>query len=236
MNNGQIPGGNNGSQGYPTTASQAAPSQTVPSPTNKEIPYDYVAVFKLQGVPGNRVEDVINISVDGAFIATAVGYSFIPARFPRQPIPTQPAIGGAIPAPAPPIPNKLVDWIFTNAINPQGLDPRQFISDLASCLLRSQCAIDFRYSIIDSGTGRELQNRPIHNISGLGEPSGERPFRPFARPVLFQPRSTIRIVVEEISDGVLFGYPDPGTHQRVTSELNIVLHGYKLLGYGTGMP
>jgi hypothetical protein len=232
MNLGQPPGGN-GNQTYPATAA----SQPVPAATSKEIPYDYVAVFKLQGLAGNRVEDVINISVDGAFIATAVGYSFIPARFPRQAIPTQAAANGAtIFAAAPSTRNALAEWIFANAINSQVLDPRQYFADLASCLARSLCHIDFRYSIIDSGTGRELQNRPIHNIAGLGEPNGERPFRPFARPVLFQPRSTIRIIVEEISTGVLFGYEDPATRQRITSELNIVLHGYKLLGYGTGAP
>ena len=230
INFGQTPGGN-GNQAFPvTTATQAASAST-----GKEIPYDYVAVFKLIGVPGNRVEDVINISIDGAFIATAVGYSFIPARFPRETIPTQTAPNGAILfTAAPQIPNTMVRWIFANAINSQVLDPRLYFADLANCLARNQCHVDFRYSIIDSATGRELQNRPIHNIAGLGEPNGERPFRPFAKPVLFQPRSTIRIVVEEISEGVLFGYEDPNTRQRITSELNIVLHGYKLLGYGTG--
>jgi hypothetical protein len=86
-------------------------------------------------------------------------------------------------------------------------------------------AIDFKYSIVDSGSGRELQNRPIHNIAGLGEPSGIRPFRPLAKPMLFMPRSTIRIEVEEISDG-----PD-----YTGAELFLVLHGYKMLGYGTGL-
>ncbi|HSL03317.1 MAG TPA: hypothetical protein VK901_07245, partial [Nitrospiraceae bacterium] len=85
-------------------------------------------------------------------------------------------------------------------------------------------AIDFKYSIVDSGTGRELQNRPIHNIAGLGEPSGERPFRALAKPMLFMPRSTVRFEVEEITnDGTTEG-----------AELYIVLHGYKMLGYGMG--
>ena len=85
-------------------------------------------------------------------------------------------------------------------------------------------AIDFKYSIVDSGTGRELQNRPIPNIAGLGEPNGERPFRALAKPMLFMPRSTIRFEVEEITDN--------GT--TTAAELFIVLHGYKMLGYGTG--
>jgi hypothetical protein len=145
------------------------------APTSKEIPYDYVARFVLTGVPGNRVQDVISISVEGAFVAVTVGYSFIPASL--QSVPSSPS---------------------------------------------NDRAIDFLYSIVDSGSGRELQNRPIHNIAGLGEPNGERPFRPFAKPMLFMPRSTIRIEVEEAS--------------AVAAELFIVLHGYKMLGYGTGLP
>jgi hypothetical protein len=132
-----------------------------------------VARFILTGVPGNRVQDVISISVEGAFVAVTVGYSFIPTSL-------------------------------------QSVPPS------------NDRAIDFLYSIVDSGSGRELQNRPIHNIAGLGEPNGERPFRPFAKPMLFMPRSTIRIEVEEAS--------------AVAAELFIVLHGYKMLGYGTGLP
>ena len=63
------------------------------APTTKEIPYDYVAKFTLQGKRGNRVQDVINISVEGAFVAVAIGYSFIPARSPEsEPIPVTPVV------------------------------------------------------------------------------------------------------------------------------------------------
>ena len=69
-----------------------------------------------------------------------------------------------------------------------------------------------------------MQNRAIHNIAGLGEPNGERPFRALAKPMVFMPRSTVRIEVEEITeDGIIAG-----------AELFIVLHGYKMLGYGMG--
>jgi hypothetical protein len=78
--------------------------------------------------------------------------------------------------------------------------------------------ISFLYSIDVVSTGRELQNKPIHNIAGLGIANGDRPFRPFARPVAFEPRSVIRIQIEELSTL-------PGT-------LYIVLQGYKLLGTG----
>jgi hypothetical protein len=216
MNFGQTPDGNGG-RAYPVA--NAGP--TTPASTSKEIPYDHVAVFKLQGIPGNRVEDVINISVDGAFVATAVGYSFIPAQLPL-----------VAPQGTSPIPRQFLAF-FSAVVDEKILDSREFLGDLLNCWARNLCHVDFRYNIIDSGTGRELQNRPIHNIAGLGEPNGERPFRPFAKPVLFQPRSTIRIVVEEMSKGKLFGYENTNG-QRVQSELNIVLHGYKILGYGNG--
>ena len=146
--------------------------------TTKEIPYDYVAKFTLKGERGSRVQDVINISIEGAFVAVTIGYSFIP--------------------------------------------PEKVIIEGTSFNSR---AIDFKYSIVDSGSGRELQNRPIHNIAGLGEATGRRPFRSLAKPMLFMPRSTIRIEVEEITVGA-----------TKDAELFIVLHGYKILGYGTGLP
>jgi hypothetical protein len=76
----------------------------------------------------------------------------------------------------------------------------------------------FRYSIDVVSTGRELQNREIHNIAGLGIANGDRPFRPFAKPMMFEPRSSIRIRITEISG-------PPGT-------LFVVLQGYKILGTG----
>jgi len=57
----------------------------------------------------------------------------------------------------------------------------------------------------------------------VGMHTGERPFRPLAKPMHFQPRSTIRLEVEEISVGPLYQ----------GAELFIVFHGFKILGYGT---
>jgi hypothetical protein len=151
------------------SASDSMPPPTA-APTTKEISYDYVARFVLTGNSGNRVQDVINISTEGAFVAVTIGYSFIP---------------------------------------------------VSRTAVRS---IDFKYSVVDSGTGRELQNRPIHNIAGLGDANGLRPFRVLAKPMLFMPRSTVRIEVEEITND--------GTTDN--AELFIVLHGYKILGYGMG--
>lgn len=223
--------GQNGGRAQPAVEPVVPPAGAL---GNKEIPYDYVAEFKLEGRPGNRVQDVINISVDGAFMAVAIGYSFIPAKFPPDPAPGTPSPNVFN------LPSNLArtpTFLVSNLLLAITSDPRE----LVKCLVRQMCGIDFKYSIIDSATGRELQNTPIHNIAGLGEPHGERPFRPFAKPILFMPRSTIRIEIIEISAGSLntdysiYGY-NKQSGERVTSELQIVLHGYKMLGYGTGMP
>ena len=195
-------------QVLPRSASESMLPPTT-APTTKEIPYDYVAKFKLKGEAGNRVPDVINISVEGSFVAVAIGYSFIPPKLPPSN-----EVEGLL--------KTMMDAKVVNAILSLGKDPRM----LTQCLLVRLCGIDFKYSIVDSGTGRELQNRPIHNIAGLGEATGERPFRPLAKPMLFMPRSTIRIEIEELSEGPLYA----------DAELQIVLHGYKILGYGTGQP
>jgi hypothetical protein len=80
--------------------------------------------------------------------------------------------------------------------------------------LNQPAAVSFRYSIYDGGRGRELQNEPLHNIAGLGIATGERPFKRLARPLVFLPRSTIRVRVEErFGRGTLF----------------IVFQGYKAL-------
>lgn len=78
--------------------------------------------------------------------------------------------------------------------------------------------VSFLYSLDVGNTGREYQSEPIHNIAGLGIANGDRPFRSFARPIMFEPRSFIRIQIEELSG-------PPGT-------LFIVLQGYKMLGTG----
>lgn len=213
------------SQDQQQVSTRSVPDMMPPaaSPTTKEIPYDYVAKFTLTGERGHRVQDVINISIEGAFIATAIGYSFIPAKL--QTLTTGGT--GVLSASA----NDSLGLLLNSLLALEQNDPRM----LAQCVLVKLCGIDFKYSIVDSGSGRELQNQPIHNIAGLGEATGERPFRPLAKPMLFMPRSTVRIEVEEISEGLIYGYEDTVTKQRVGAELFIVLHGYKILGYGTGL-
>lgn len=81
--------------------------------------------------------------------------------------------------------------------------------------------LSFLYSIHDEGTGRSFQSEPVLSTAGLGGPDGKRPFRHFATPVQFAPRTTIRIDVVPL--------------QTVAGELYISLHGYKVLG-GPGTP
>jgi hypothetical protein len=231
-------------QQAPTQMRRAAPSMSegmmpvVDAPTTKEIPYDYVAKFVLQGKRGNRVQDVINISVEGAFVAVAIGYSFIPVLPP--PLPGISGAGDDVnPSPSTTLVRLIAARVASALRISNGTASEQATGQLATiiqpfteprelmqCLQTRLCGIHFKYSIVDSGSGRELQNQPIHNIAGLGESGGERPFRPFAKPMLFTPRSTIRIEVEEISEGLIYQ----------GAELYIVLHGYKMLGYGTGSP
>lgn len=219
---------------------RASPETSMPvnaEPSIKEIPYDYVATFKLLGKPGNRVQDVINISTEGAFVANAIGYSFIPTLKVQNGNVLEPpiVIEAATTFPQNPLLSLIEPFVRSSAASPSPLpsDPNtrefqqlQLIKLVSECLLVKLCGIQFKYSIVDSGSGRELQNQPIHNIAGLGESSGDRPFRPFAKPMIFMPRSTIRIEIEEISEGPIY----------TDAQLYIVLHGYKMLGYGTGLP
>lgn len=76
--------------------------------------------------------------------------------------------------------------------------------------------IAFKYAIFDQGSGREFQSDPILNIAGLGSPDGKRPFRYFARPIEFSPRSVIRMEITEVS--------------AFQGELHVSLQGYKTLG------
>ena len=171
----------------------------------KDIPYDYVATFKLKGERGSRIQDVITISTEGTFVAVSVGYSFVPAKD---------AVTVPLPGPIPTQVELALKAMFAAA------DVSLAFKALAESVLLRAGGVQFLYTIVDSGSGRELQNKQVHSIAGLGSADGDRPFRPFARPVPFVPRATIRIEIEELSVGPLF---KDGT-------LHLVLHGYKRLG------
>jgi hypothetical protein len=211
----------------------AAVQTTVTAPLPKEVPYDYVSRFLLTGQRGRRVQDVINIGIDGAFVAVAIGYSFIPALadppIPLGPVEVELASNSVTNLPQL-FANNFVE-LLSLAIGENTADRQETVNQLERtfrafmrCVTVRLCGIDFRYAVIDGGTGRELQNQPIHNIAGLGEAGGNRPFRLFAKPMIFAARSTIRIEVEEISEGSIY-------HD---AELFLVLHGYKTLG-ATGL-
>ncbi len=189
----------------------AVPAPAVPISTVKEIPYDFAVRFLLKGEESQRQQQILSIGAEGAFVALAIGYSFIPV------IPAPPPA----PLPEPPPDDGGVDIQIANFSDPALLAD---LRELVQCLLVRVCGIDFLYSMIDSTTGRELQNIFIHNLAGLGEPNGHRPFRPLAKPILFLPQSTIRIEIEEISKGPRYA----------GAKLFIVLHGYKILGYVAG--
>lgn len=207
-------------------------------PSVRIIPFDYVAAFDLEGKPGRLREDVINISVEGTFIALAVGYGLVPdmkESFEVPATPVNPALTQVKLSDLPPHvlmdgfrfnpaleriaftsgegrPDRLNGEVNVDLVNKKGLFEwvrGQWLPEVNN--------FDFLYNIIDTGTGRELQNAPIHNISGLGKANGERPFRMLAKPLAFLPRSSVRIQVEEKSE-------------RIRGRLFIVLHGYKILG------
>jgi hypothetical protein len=196
------------------------------------IPFDYGARFELKGEPGNVVPGVINISPDGVFVATAIGYGFEEDRARPTPVlnPATPLVPGdvtleRIPADALVqgfrVSPRLESLVFTSP-------PVEF-SDLAlatasgETLLQKIIApreVSFLFSVVESSSGRELQDEPTHNLASLGISNGERPFRPLARPLSFLPRSTVRLQVEERSEDtkgtlfiVLYGYRAiTGTH------------------------
>ena len=64
-------------QAYPRAFSSARPAlRRRLASSGPVLAYDYAARFPLQGIPGNIVEDVINISNEGIFVAVAIGYGF----------------------------------------------------------------------------------------------------------------------------------------------------------------
>lgn len=56
-----------------------------PAPPAKTIPFDYVFQFALQGTRGNKVQDVVEISSEGVFVALSVGYSLMPNEQRTEP-------------------------------------------------------------------------------------------------------------------------------------------------------
>jgi hypothetical protein len=209
------------------------------SSSESVMPFDHAASFELTGIPGNIVQDVINISNDGTFVAVAIGYGFEEDRARPAPLEAPTSVGpGKIRLSAVPVAaliegfrlnprlERLVfkDLPASTRGRSSPVRERTFSDETLSDNQKTSIVqrmkpteeISFLFSIVDSGTGRELQDEPIHNIAALGKSNGERPFRMLAQPLTFQPRSTIRLQIVERSESV------QGT-------LFIVLYGYKIL-------
>jgi hypothetical protein len=58
-----------------TPPTPAYPQQT--AATTKTVPFDYVVTLKFKNQPGRVAQNVINVSVEGYFVATAIGYSLL---------------------------------------------------------------------------------------------------------------------------------------------------------------
>ncbi len=231
------------------TVRRAAPAAYAPVPSARGtegaiIPYDHAATFELTGRPGNIVQGVINVANDGIFVATAIGYGFEEQR--TRPVaevaPGQlgPVIPGDLTLAELPL-SALLDGF---RISPSGA---RFVFNQAGAnqvftnepLARAQLfgapgrsvlehvnppqELSFFFSIVDSGTGREFQDQPTHNLASLGKSDGDRPFRLLARPLSFMPRSTLRLQIAEHTEGA------HGT-------LFIVLYGYKVLASACAEP
>jgi hypothetical protein len=205
------------------------------------IPYDAAARLELIGEPGNVLQSVINIDPDAVFVAAAIGYGFLekraaplilniisapppdrtPASLQLRDLPLGALVEGFRvhprsetlvfegdvaddPATAP------ANWQYSDQAIPLELLNKAFE------FIRPPHNISFLFSMVDSSSGREMQDEPVHNIASLGNTTGERPFRRLARPLAFMPRSTIRMQVIERT-------PD------VQGSLFIVLYGYKII-------
>ena len=209
-------------------------------PAVRVIPYDYVANFTLRGEPGNLIQDVINIRVEGVFVAVSIGYGFDEDR--AEPLTLHLRQGRTPPAPSnfsdltlddiPP--DILIEGFRINPDFGAAAVPMQngqlklnetFPLDVdlqtkqTKVLQRLKQTENFGFllSIVDTATGRELQNEPVHSMATLGRADGRRPFKMLPQPMVFMPRSTIRLQIEERTAGV-------------KGQLTIALQGYKVLG------
>ncbi len=238
----------------PTSMKRPAPPAPVPAPipeigSRRTIPFDYAFNFELKGEPDRVVKDTVTVSIEGEFVATAIGYGVSPKVSPfvfGVSVPNSgnfgditlgqivgsigDASGGTVDAA-----NVLLNGFKLNpdiadlalALEPgsNGSSPGSIAPDLFGELFRAVGAplgeIQFKYALYDNGTGREFQSAPILNTAGLGISSGDRPFRRFATPIHFAPRTTIRMDVTEVSE--------------FAGALQVALHGYKVLG-GAGSP
>jgi hypothetical protein len=226
-----------------TRSTQRAFSSPATAPERRGIPFDYAFRYELQGKPGNVVNSIVTVSIEATFTAVSMGYGVVPKVQPIifGPPPSEEdttlgsiTLGEIIRSLVPKLSE--TSRVLTKETGPDaalknGFKLNPALADLAlqgnnlAPDIRNRLfqivgsppdLIQFKYAIFDEGSGREFQSEPILNIAGLGSATGRRPFRYFAQPITFSPRSTIRMEVTEVSD--------------FEGELHVSLHGYKLLG------
>jgi hypothetical protein len=208
------------------------------APAARVIPYEYVADFTLRGEVGNLVQDVINVSAEGVFVATAVGYGLEEERAEKIDLIASPATNTT--ATLITVPATLGDVKLANLPPDVLIEGFRLNPDLRALILKKDGLnaslplnqelrqklfqrlkpvnnFNFLLSLVDTGTGRELQNKPVDSLATLGRADGRRPFKMLPQPMVFLPRSTIRLQIEERTAGV-------------TGRLFISLQGYKVLG------
>ncbi|HTG17489.1 MAG TPA: hypothetical protein VK747_19730, partial [Blastocatellia bacterium] len=212
--------------------SEAGREQPRDLPATRVIPYEYVARFTLTGNVGNLIQDVINISVEGVFVAVSIGYGFdenraepltLPAPEPLTPPASGPPLGQITLDDIPPdvlIEGFRISPSFATVAVQNGKLKADLPFEVARLFferLKQTENFAFLFSIVDTATGRELQNEPVHSVATLGRADGRRPFKMLPQPMVFMPRSTIRLQIEERMKGA-------------SGRLFITLQGYKLLG------
>lgn len=223
----------------PRTRATTRPTTPAGLSGGEVIPFECAARFKITGVSGNIVQDVIQIGPEGVFIATAIGYGFDEERARPIILDVQPDVDyvpGDIMLGQIPIDSLIEGFRINPRLEPiaLGVDPgdplrRTLLEEfgntsLAGSIVRDRLCehvrppadLAFLLSIIDSSTGRELQDEPVPSLAGLGKANGQRPFKPLARPLSFMPRSTVRLQVVERSP-------------EVEGVLDVVLFGFKVL-------
>src|SRR5215813_9818344 len=161
------------------------------APAARVIPYEYVADFALRGEVGNLVQDVINVSVEGIFVAVSIGYGLDedqdrdasltlltgPDREPRDPEKLSEITLDNIP------PDALIEGFRINpsfsaaVVQPNGQLKGELPFDVAKDIfqrLQQHDNFGFLLSIVNTATDRELQNKPVHNVATLGRADGRR--------------------------------------------------------------
>jgi len=170
--------------------------------------------------PENDDGPVIEIASDGPKTAGAVTLGDITASI-RQSLPEtarnlrDDTIVGAVLRNGLRLNPRFAD-LALNALENGGTLREEILAQMFQVVSPPPDQVQFLYALFDEGSGREFQSEPILNTAGLGISNGDRPFRYFPQPIIFAPRSTIRLQITEISDF-------PG-------DLHISLQGYKILG------